>query len=50
MLSNKKIIEIAKDTCMMHRTSKELGFIVMFDNNDLKKFVKKIIIENNKKK
>ena len=47
ILSDEKIIELAKENCMMHRTSDELGFLVMFDLNDLRKYSTQLL-KNNK--
>ncbi len=41
--SDDELIELAKSTCMLHKTSNELGFLVTFDLNDLRKFCNKII-------
>lgn len=41
--SDEVLIELAKSNCMMHKTSDELGFIVMFDLNDLRRFCTKLL-------
>lgn len=40
------LIELAKNNCMLHRTSDELGFLAMFDLNDLRQFCTKLLKGN----
>lgn len=42
-ISDEKLIEICKDTCSLHRTSPELGFMVYFELNELKNFVTRLL-------
>lgn len=44
--SDKALIELAKNNCMLHRTSDELGFLVSFDLNDLRQFCTKLLKGN----
>ena len=37
------IIQLAKNNCMLHRTSDDLGFLVTFDLNDLRNFSKELL-------
>lgn len=41
--SDEKIIQLAKNNCMLHRTSDDLGFLVTFDLNDLRNFSKELL-------
>lgn len=40
------LIELAKNNCMLHRTSDELGFLVTFDLNNLRQFCTKLLKGN----
>lgn len=42
-INDEKLIEICKDTCSLHRTSEELGFMVYFELDELKNFVTKLL-------
>lgn len=44
--SDETLIELAKNNCMLHRTSDELGFLVTFDLNDLRQFCTKLLKNN----
>lgn len=44
--SDEILIELAKNNCMLHRTSDELGFLVTFDLNDLRQFCTKLLKSN----
>lgn len=44
--SDEVIIELAKNNCMLHRISDELGFLVTFDLNDLRQFCTKLLKGN----
>ena len=44
--SDKALIELAKNNCMLHRTSDELGFLVIFDLNGLRQFCTKLLKVN----
>jgi len=39
-ISDEKLIELAEKTCMISKTSSDLGFLVMFTLDDLKNFYK----------
>lgn len=41
--SDEALIELAKNNCMLHRTSDELGFLVIFDLNSLRQFCTKLL-------
>lgn len=41
--SDEILIELAKNNCMLHKTSDDLGFLVTFDLNDLRQFCTKLL-------
>lgn len=41
--SDEILIELAKNNCMLHKTSDELGFLVTFNLNDLRQFCTKLL-------
>jgi len=45
-ISDERLIELAKNNCMLHQTSEEVGFVVIFDLNDLRKFCMELMNED----
>jgi hypothetical protein len=46
--SDEIIIKLGKENCILHKTSDKLGFLILFDLNDLRQFCKKILNGSNR--